>query len=105
MLRRYDEGDGYSEDDPFKRKKEFSELFKKQMSMRKVITKKKKEIEKISSYSLGKMYTLFLNVRTASPECLCCASAHLYAIWSCSGPVNAAFAKWLPHVQWNFYNI
>lgn len=76
MLRRYDEGDGYSEDDPFKRKKEFSELFKKQMSMRKVITTKK-EIEKISSYSLGKIYTLFLNVRTASPECLCCASAHL----------------------------
>lgn len=32
---RYDEGEGYSEDDPFKRKKEFSELFKKQMSMRK----------------------------------------------------------------------
>lgn len=76
MLRRYDEGEGYSEDDPFKRKKEFSELFKKQMSMRKVITTKK-EIEKISSYSLGKIYMLFLNVRTASPECLCCASAHL----------------------------
>ncbi|XP_031588470.1 ATP-dependent DNA helicase Q5 [Oreochromis aureus] len=32
---RYDEGEGYSEDDPLKRKKEFSELFKKQMSMRK----------------------------------------------------------------------
>lgn len=103
MLRRYDEGEGYSEDDPFKRKKEFSELFKKQMSMRKVITTKK-EIEKISSYSLGKIYVISKckdSISRVFVLCLCTSVSHL----GLSGPVNAAFAKWLPHVQWNFYNI
>uniref|UniRef100_A0A3Q0R7S6 ATP-dependent DNA helicase n=1 Tax=Amphilophus citrinellus TaxID=61819 RepID=A0A3Q0R7S6_AMPCI len=62
---RYDEGgDGHSEDDPSKRKKEFSELFKKQMSMRKV-----NYPPKIQQQLFGKMYTLFLTVRKPSPQC------------------------------------
>ncbi|KAM9392479.1 ATP-dependent DNA helicase Q5 [Pholidichthys leucotaenia] len=40
---RYDEGEGSSEEDPLKRKKEFSDLFKKQMSLRKGAEPQKEE--------------------------------------------------------------